>query len=100
MLSDLWKKIATDQRNGLGYIYDLHLFVYMEGDMTKRIIDIDDDYLAAASAALGSPTMKHAVNEALRLVAQIKTGLDHIDTLASGDLTDLADNEVMAQAWR
>jgi Arc/MetJ family transcription regulator len=72
----------------------------MEGDMTKRIIDIDDDYLAAASAALGSPTMKHAVNEALRLVAQMKTGLDHIDILASGELTDLADDEVMASAWR
>lgn len=68
--------------------------------MTKRIIDIDDDYLAAATAALGSPSMSHAVNEALRLVAQMKTGLDHIDTLASGDLTDLADDEVMAQACR
>lgn len=68
--------------------------------MAKRIIDIDDDYLAAATAALRSPTPTHTVNQALRLVTQMKIHLDHVDTLAAGDLTDLADDEVMAQAWR
>ena len=68
--------------------------------MTKRNIDIDDHCLAAATAVLGSPSISHAVNEALRLVAHLKIGRDHIDILASGELTDLADDEVMAQAWR
>ena len=34
--------------------------------MAKRLIDIDEEALAAAQAALGTATMKDTVNEALR----------------------------------
>lgn len=68
--------------------------------MTKRLIDIDDDSLRGAMKALQCETMKQTVNEALNLAIRIRAGLDHIDTLASGDLSDIGDAEVMAGAWR
>jgi len=68
--------------------------------VTKRLIDIDDDSLNGAMAALDCATMKQTVNEALNLAIRIRAGLDHIDTLASGELSDIADAEVMAGAWR
>ncbi len=34
--------------------------------MTKHLVDIDEEALAAAQAELGTPTMKETVNEALR----------------------------------
>lgn len=34
--------------------------------MSKHLVDIDDEVLGAASAQLGTPTIKETVNEALR----------------------------------
>lgn len=64
--------------------------------MTKRLVDIDDQALAAAQAALGRATIKATVNEALRIVGghreeQVATALD---ILAASDLADRSD------AWR
>ena len=38
--------------------------------MTKTLLDVDDDLLAEATAALGTTTKKETVNEALRLVVE------------------------------
>jgi Arc/MetJ family transcription regulator len=38
--------------------------------MTKRLVDIDDDILVEARAALGTTTLKDTVNEALRAAVQ------------------------------
>lgn len=38
--------------------------------MTKTLLDVDDDLLAEASAALGTSTKKDTVNEALRAVVE------------------------------
>lgn len=58
--------------------------------MTKRLVEIDDDVLEVARAALGTATITATVNEALRRV-----GTDHAaaveracDVLASADLDD------------
>ena len=64
--------------------------------MTKRLVDIDDQALAAAQAALGRATIKATVNEALRIVGghreeQVATALD---ILTASDLADRSD------AWR
>ncbi|GAT71243.1 antitoxin YefM [Planomonospora sphaerica] len=40
------------------------------GAKTKRLIDIEDDLLAAAQEELGTATREETVNEALRLVAE------------------------------
>ena len=64
----------------------------------KHLIDLDEQALAAARAALGTSTIKATVNEALRRAAmdsdresRIRTSLD---TLASMPAFDRAD------AWR
>jgi Arc/MetJ family transcription regulator len=64
--------------------------------MTKRLVDIDDDALAAARAALGTPTIKDTVNEALRRVGETRRArVEHaLDVLADADLADRDD------AWR
>jgi Arc/MetJ family transcription regulator len=38
--------------------------------MTKTLLDVDDDLLAEATAALGTSTKKDTVNEALRLAVE------------------------------
>ena len=40
--------------------------------MTKRLIDLDDDALAAARAHLGTKTIKDTVNVALRQAAEAR----------------------------
>jgi len=64
--------------------------------MTKHLVDIDDDTLGAARAELGTVTLKDTVNEALRRAAasrdQRVSGA--LDVLAGADLGDRSD------AWR
>ena len=70
--------------------------VYTQG--MKHLIDLDEQALAAARAALGTSTIKATVNEALRRAAmdsdrqtRIRSSLD---ALASMPVFDRAD------AWR
>jgi Arc/MetJ family transcription regulator len=42
--------------------------------MTKTLLDVDDDLLAEATAALGTSTKKDTVNEALRAVVETTRG--------------------------
>lgn len=66
------------------------------GDVTKRLIDIDDEALATAQAALGTRTMRDTVNQALRLAGQ------HDVTQFEAAVADLAgiDFADRADAWR
>ena len=70
--------------------------------MTKRLVDIDDEVLAAARAALGTSTLKETVNTALeeaadtaRRRAVTPETLQRFAELAR----DLRDPDVMARAW-
>ncbi len=71
--------------------------------MTKRLIDLDDELLAAAQQATGERTIKGTVTEALRLlVAQrgrregdIRDRWNALDDA----LVDLQDDGVMGGAW-
>jgi Arc/MetJ family transcription regulator len=71
--------------------------------VTKRLIDIDDELLAAAQHAAGQDSIKGTVTEALnRLVEQQRRREQHLrDSWAQlGDaLADLQDDDVMRQAW-
>lgn len=65
-------------------------------EMAKRLIDIDDDALEAAQAALGTRTMRDTVNEALRLagrheLARFGEGVESLGGIEFGDRAD---------AWR
>ncbi|MCP4960615.1 MAG: hypothetical protein GY925_15270 [Actinomycetia bacterium] len=64
--------------------------------MTKRLIDVDDDALAAARAKLGTRTIKDTVNEALRTAARERSAelASALSVLAEVDLDD------RSAAWR
>lgn len=66
----------------------------------KRLVDIDDEALAAARAALGTQTIKDTVNQALALAAdssgRVADLAAALDRLAQVDLSD----ENRAAAWR
>lgn len=72
--------------------------------VTKRLIDIDDDLLFAAKAALGADTLKETVRAALEQVVATAAhaGTPTSDLLAdfASATADLADPDVMDAAWR
>ena len=68
--------------------------------MTKTLIDIDDEYLAAAQQALGTVTRKDTVNAALREVAALAARRRDLNRLTSRGLPDLEDEAVMRAAWQ
>ena len=68
--------------------------------MTKRLIDIDDDLLEEVRSLIGASTMKEAVNGALRHVVDFELRLQHVRRLLTLEGTDLADEQIMRNAWR
>jgi Arc/MetJ family transcription regulator len=66
----------------------------------KTLIDVDEQYLAAAQAALHTETKKDTVNAALREVAALAARRRDLQRLRSGALADLEDDNVMREAWR
>lgn len=69
------------------------------GGMSKRLVDIDDQLLDEATAALGSGTMKETVNRSLEAVVLAARRRRHADRLERMEGLDLADADVMAGAW-
>ena len=70
------------------------------GEVSKRLVDIDDDLLAEASVLMGASTMKEAVNRALEAVVLAEHRRRHAERLQSMRGLDLAKPKVMAGAWR
>ena len=68
--------------------------------MTKRLVDIDDDLLDKARRATGTATINETVNAALRHIVESELRLRHVKRLQDLDGLDLADDAVMADAWR
>lgn len=68
--------------------------------MTKTLIDVDDDDLAAAQQILSTETKKDTVNAALREVVALAARRRDLQRLTSSSLADLADDEVMRTAWQ
>ena len=64
--------------------------------MAKRLVDIDEEALAAAQAELGTTTMKDTVNEALRRAGSTRSRIvtDALDRLSRRQLPD------REEAWR
>jgi Arc/MetJ family transcription regulator len=67
--------------------------------MTRTLVDIDDDALAAAAAELGTATKVETVNRALAEVAARPRRLAAIEHLRTAE-DDLGDAKVMRGAWR
>ena len=70
------------------------------GQVTKRLVDIDDDLLARVRETLGTPTMKDTVNGALEEVVKLELRRRHARQLATMEGLDLDDPDVMSGAWR
>ena len=68
--------------------------------MAKTLIDVDEEYLAAAQQVLHTETKKDTVNAALRAVAALAARRRDLQRLASGGLPDLEDEQVMRSAWQ
>jgi Arc/MetJ family transcription regulator len=68
--------------------------------MAKTLIEIDDEYLAAAQQALGTSTKKDTVNAALREVTALAARRRDLQRLTSRSLPDLEDEDVMRSAWQ
>lgn len=68
--------------------------------MAKTLIDVDEEYLAAAQRALHTETKKDTVNAALRAVAALAARRSDLQRLTSGGLPDLEDEQVMRSAWQ
>jgi Arc/MetJ family transcription regulator len=68
--------------------------------MTKTLIDVDDEQLAAAQKVLKTKTKRDTINAALRQVTALAARRRDLQRLISGGLPDLADDEVMRAAWQ
>jgi hypothetical protein len=66
----------------------------------RTVVDIDEDALRDARAALGTTTKVDTVNRALHEVAALAARRRDLRRLAAGELPDLGDDEVYADAWR
>ena len=71
-----------------------------EVDMAKTLIDVNEEYLAAAQEVLHTKTKKDTINAALRAVAALAARRRDLERLVSGGLPDLEDAEVMRAAWQ
>jgi Arc/MetJ family transcription regulator len=71
-----------------------------EAAMAKTLIDLDEQYLAAAQRELGTTTKKDTVNAALREVAALAARRRDLQRLTAHGLPDLEDEEVMRAAWQ
>lgn len=75
-----------------------------EGAVTKRLVDIDDGTLDRAKLVLGTDTIKDTVNAALNETIRAAERRQHVDRDAlkrfAAATKDLADDDVMSEAWR
>lgn len=68
--------------------------------MTKRLVDIDDEALASARAALGTSTLKATVHAALVETAAIALRRRFVARMVDDGLPDLRDPHVAESTWR
>lgn len=68
--------------------------------MTKRLIDLDDDLLAAAQRELRTAGVSDTVRMALQQAAATSARARQVAWLRSGALRDLATREARENIWR
>ena len=68
--------------------------------MRKTSVDIDDDLIEQARGLLGTSSIKETIDRALHEVVRAAARRQEIRALAVMEGLDLADEQVMAGAWR
>ncbi len=68
--------------------------------MRKTSVEIDDQLIEQARALLGTSSIKETIDGALREVIRREARREEVRALAEMDGLDLAEERVMAGAWR
>ena len=68
--------------------------------MRKTSVDVDDLLLEQVRDVLGTSSIKETIDGALREVMRGEARRREIEALSAMDGLDLADEQVMAKAWR
>lgn len=68
--------------------------------MRKTSVDIDDRLIDQVRDVLGTSSIKETIDGALREVMRGEARRREIEALSAMDGLDLADEQVMAKAWR
>ena len=68
--------------------------------MRKTSVDIDDDLINQARGLLGTTSIKETIDRALHEVVRAAARRQEIRALTVMEGLDLADEQVMAGAWR
>lgn len=72
----------------------------MEGSVTKRLIDLDDDLLAAAQKELNTSGVTDTVRLALQQAAARSARARQVAWLRGGGLDDMATAQARDDVWR
>ena len=68
--------------------------------MSKTSVDIDSDLLEQARSLLGTSSIKETIHCALREIVRAEARRQEVAALVAMDGLDLADGEIMKNAWR
>jgi Arc/MetJ family transcription regulator len=68
--------------------------------MTKRLIDIDDDLLAAAKQELSTTGIADTVRSALRFAAARSARVRQVEWLTAGGMSELVEQSARDEVWR
>ena len=68
--------------------------------MSKTSIGIDDDLLEQVRSLLGTMSIRETIHCALREVVRAEARRREVAALTAMDGLDLADGEIMKNAWR
>lgn len=75
--------------------------IYTVGcNLTKRLIDLDDDLLAAAQGELGTSGVSDTVRTALQQAAAKSARARQIEWLEQGGLDSMAEPDTRGEVWR
>jgi len=66
----------------------------------KTSVEIDEELLAATRSVLATKTVRETIEEAFREVLRGVARREEVRVLSEMDGLDLANPEIMAQAWR
>jgi Arc/MetJ family transcription regulator len=99
LLHDLRSRLV--QPTGEARVYTQSIFrIYEGGEMTKRLIDLDDDLLAAAQKELKTSGVSDTVRIALQQAAAASARARQIAWLKSGGMREMTDPGKRGDAWR
>lgn len=66
----------------------------------KTSVEINEELLTAVQQALSTSTIKDTIEEAFREVLRAQARREEVEALSTMRGLDLADDRVMARAWR